>query len=377
MADWCAIDLIEQDGRLRRVGAAHVEQGKEVLMREMDLHPQTVHGSKYGAQLMAGRPVLRRQLEQEELFTPDPERTRLLKVLGAESLITAPMVARGRVIGGVTFAYSGSGRRYEEGDLSLVQDLASRAAVAVENARLFREAQEANSAKDRFLALVSHELRNPLATLSLAVRALHAQRHTPEAMEHTLEVIDRSLALQSRLVEDLLDLSRVHRGTMNLKLEEIPFDEVVRSAVEDRREEVERGGIRLDLEVGEDVIIDGDFDRLEQVVANLLTNSVKYTPRDGAIRVSLSVKEGRAVLVVADTGSGIAPDVLPHVFEMFRQGEPPASQAGWHGLGIGLALVKSIVERHRGEVRAQSDGPGKGSRFTVELPLAKGAAGRG
>jgi len=243
------------------------------------------------------------------------------------------------------------------------------------------EAEQATRAKDRFLAVLSHELRTPLAALLLQVELL--RRRTAEgdgggggaAIERSIDAIERSARIQARLTDDLLDVSRIVSGKLDLALERVDIAAVVREAIEMVRGTAEGKSVALAVRLEETVgPVLGDASRIRQVVWNLLTNAIKATPARGAITVVLDRAEGQARLEVVDTGVGIAPNFLPRIFDVFSQGQSP--QAGG-GLGLGLAIVRHVVEQHHGTVEAASPGEGQGATFTVKLPLFLGDAVRG
>ena len=255
------------------------------------------------------------------------------------------------------------------------------------------EAQEANQAKDQFVALVSHELRNPLSAMTAGVDLLRFSVPQEGRSGRALEILDRSVKLQARLVNDLLDLSRIQRGKLQLQRAPVALDKVV-ATCQACEPEAGEAGLTLTCDVEPNLWVQGDLDRLQQVVMNLVSNAVKFTPAGGSVGVTVrrSFVSGReraassptpplshspthgevATILVEDTGIGISPELLPDLFEMFHQGEVAGQRKP--GLGLGLALVKGIVERHGGRVWAESDGPGRGSRFLVELPLVAGPA---
>jgi signal transduction histidine kinase/ActR/RegA family two-component response regulator len=224
-------------------------------------------------------------------------------------------------------------------------------------------ADAASRAKDEFLAMLAHELRNPLAPI---VTALELMRSRPDAPnERAREVIDRQTRHLLRLVDDMLDLARITRGTLELRRERADIADLVARSLEVAAPIVDQRGHQLVSDLQHNVIVDGDVARLVQVLANLITNGAKYTEPGGSIRVTARRDAGDAVIMVRDSGRGIDPELLPHVFEMFTQG---SQQPG--GLGIGLAIARSIVELHGGTISAASDGAGTGSEFVVRIPLA-------
>ncbi|MBI3948405.1 MAG: PAS domain-containing sensor histidine kinase [Armatimonadetes bacterium] len=248
--------------------------------------------------------------------------------------------------------------------------------------RLNAELAEASAAKDRFLSVVSHELRNPLSAILAGVQVLCASGEPDPRRRAVLDIIERGVRLQTRLVNDLLDLSRLTQERLHLKQEAVDLESVVREAARAQQADADAAGVALRVAAEPGLRVPGDADRLHQVVLNLLSNAIKFTPKGGRVRVRCFATNARcsesptsnverrtlsaARIVVEDTGIGISAELLPRLFEMFRQGETGGSRRT--GLGIGLALVKGLVERHGGRVRAESEGPGKGSRFVVDLP---------
>jgi signal transduction histidine kinase/ActR/RegA family two-component response regulator len=293
----------------------------------------------------------------------------------AHSLIGVPLIAEGRLIG-VIHADTVRGRRFTDDDLRLLRLAADRVALAIEHARLYeieqqarRDAEEANRMKDEFLALVSHELRSPLnAVLGYAALLRHDLPDAPQ-LRHSVDVIERSGRAQAQLIEDLLDTARIISGKLRLVVEPVDLVSVIEGSVQTIRPAAEAKGISfrasLPPEIGQ---ITGDPARLQQVVWNLLSNAVKFTPKGGHVEVSLERIDPHICVTVTDTGKGVSPVFLPFVFDRFRQGD--AAGARRHGgLGLGLALVKYLVELHGGTVEALSEGEGKGATFKVTLPV--------
>jgi signal transduction histidine kinase len=243
-------------------------------------------------------------------------------------------------------------------------DLAS--ALAREHAARV-EAERANLAKDEFLALVSHELRTPLNAVLGWAMLLKGGTLDEEKRARAVEAIERSARTQLQLIEDLLDVSRAIRGKLTITRRDLDLVEVARAALEVVQPTAQERGITLEAAgVAAPAPISGDRARLQQVIWNLLTNAVKFTPRGGTVTLRVHADDTGPTLVVEDTGAGIAPELLPHLFERFRQGDLRGGRS--QGLGLGLAIVRHIVGLHGGTVTAASDGPGKGSRFTVQLP---------
>jgi signal transduction histidine kinase len=276
----------------------------------------------------------------------------------------------------------GGSRKLEARDLVTLQELVNRAAIALDNARLYsslqreivrsRQAEEslqdANRRKDEFLAMLSHELRNPLAPIRNAVEVIRRLAPPDPKLSMARDVVDRQVSLLARLVEELLDVSRISQGKIHLKKEPVDLARVIAHSLETARPLVDARGQTLSLSVpAAPVWLSADFARLSQVVSNLLNNASKYTPEGGRIELSASAAEGEASISVRDNGAGIERELLDKVFELFVQGER-ALDRGQGGLGIGLTLVKRLVELHQGRVQVLSDGLGKGATFTVTLP---------
>ncbi|HXE80549.1 MAG TPA: response regulator [Vicinamibacterales bacterium] len=248
-------------------------------------------------------------------------------------------------------------------------EIAERRRIEEERALLLQREQQANRLKDEFLATVSHELRTPLNAILGWARVLRTANLTAALQSRALESIERNALAQARLIEDILEVSRIVTGKLRLRVGPLDLVQVVDAAIDVIRPAADAKEIRLEYDrPREPWKAVGDFDRLQQIVWNLLSNAVKFTPRHGLVRVILRRADGWDQLIVEDSGKGIDPAFLPHVFAPFRQGD--ASTTRDHGgLGLGLAIVKQLVELHGGSVRAESEGPGKGSRFTVMLPV--------
>jgi len=289
-----------------------------------------------------------------------------------------PVAAGGRVLGAIGLGYSEE-RDFSAADRDVAADVARQVGVALDRARLYEDAQaareeaeRASNAKDEFLAMLGHELRNPLSPI---VTALHLMRLRGSGeLERERVLIERQVSHLLRLVEDLLDVSRITRGKVQLERKPVELAEVVAQAIEMVGPLVAQRAHRLSIDVPpEGLRVEGDAARLAQVVSNLLMNAAKYTPGGGRIEVSAGSEGTEAFVKVRDNGMGIAPDLLPSVFDLFVQG-PRARDRADGGLGLGLAIVHSLVELHGGRVAVASGGIGRGAEFTVRLPLARAAA---
>jgi PAS domain S-box-containing protein len=258
------------------------------------------------------------------------------------------------------------------GALAIIEDITERKRAERELARLYAEANHAGRVKDEFLATLSHELRTPMNALSVWVHLLRRGEVPPDRIQYALEVIERNTTAQVRLIEDILDVSRIVSGKLRLQMRIVDLARVVHAAIEMVRPAAVDRNITLSAGVPGSVTVRGDAQRLQQVVTNLLSNAVKFTPSGGRVELGLHVRDSTAVLEVADSGAGIDPQFLPRVFERFTQADSTTSRSHG-GLGLGLAIVRYLVEAHQGSVAADSPGVGRGSTFRVALPLASAA----
>ncbi len=289
--------------------------------------------------------------------------------LPVRSYLAVPVKARdGVVMGGLFFGHPQVGAFTEQHE-RLAVGIASWATVALENAQLYERAQEVSRAKDEFLAVLSHELRTPLNAILGWSRMLRDGHVAPARVQHAIGVIERNARLQTQLVEDLLDVSRIINGKLRLDMRAVDLPAIVQSALDAVRPATSNKNITVRAVIQPGVgTVNGDPGRIEQVVWNLLANAVKFTDASGVIQVELREGDGVAEIVVSDTGQGIAPDFLPHIFDRFRQADAGTSRKHG-GLGLGLALVRALTEAHGGTVEASSPGLGQGAVFTVRLPL--------
>lgn len=281
-----------------------------------------------------------------------------------------PLVTRGKARGALMLAQGPSARRLANADVTLAESLAGRAASALDNCLLYEEIQNADRRKNEFLATLSHELRNPLAPLRAALHMLRTESVGAARQGQLLESMDRQIAQMTRLVEDLLDVSRITRGAIELRRETLDVGNEIRHALESCHDPIAAWQHEIVLRLPEEPLhVVADRVRLQQILENLILNAVKYTDAGGCIEVTAETELGGAVIRVRDNGIGIAREKLPHVWDLFVQVDESPERTR-KGLGIGLALVKDLVKRHGGTVEADSDGLGKGSTFTVRLPRA-------
>ncbi|MBO0725489.1 MAG: PAS domain S-box protein [Blastocatellia bacterium] len=293
----------------------------------------------------------------------------------ARSLIGAPLIVEGRLIG-VIHADTTRPRRFTEDDVRLLRLAADRVALAIDHARLYeverqarRQAEEANRVKDEFLALVSHELRSPLNAILGYAALLRYSGLDVQRVKHAVDVIERSGKAQAQLIDDLLDTGRIISGKLRLELGPVDLALVIEQAVQTIRPAADAKEISLETDLPAEIVqITGDPARLQQVVWNLLSNAVKFTPQGGRVEARLERVDPHIRIAVSDTGQGISPDFLPYVFDRFRQADASSARR-YGGLGLGLALVKYLVELHGGTIEAASAGEGHGATFKVTLPV--------
>jgi signal transduction histidine kinase/DNA-binding response OmpR family regulator len=286
----------------------------------------------------------------------------------ARSLMILPLEARGRVLGALTLATGTSDRQFGAGDLSLAADLAARAAIAIDNARLYRDIQEDGRRKNEFLAMLAHELRNPLAPIRNSVKILQQSDIDDSELGWASDVIARQVGQMVRLVDDLLDISRITGGKIQLRMEPVDVGQIVSLALETSQPLIESRNHALTVELpSEPVWVEADKARFSQVLSNILNNAAKYTSEGGKIHLSVGQEGEEAVFRVRDTGIGIPSEMLSEVFDLFTQVDRSLDRSQG-GLGIGLTLVRRLVELHGGVVQALSEGPGHGSEFILRIP---------
>ena len=379
LADWCVIDVLDEHGRPRRLAVGHARPEDEGLAEQVKGFAPSLEGRSPEARLLRpGESALLVADARERLsdLAEDERHRALLGRLGPRSLMVVPIVSRERTLGVMSLLSTTSGRVFARDDLDLAEELGRRAALAVDNARLYRASQDAraaaekaNRAKDEFLATLSHELRTPLTPILGWTVMLRSGTLDPAAIQRGLEVIERNVRAQTQLIGDLLDVSRIITGKLRLEVSPIAVVPVVEAGVEAVRSSAEAKQITLGMELPSEMpTIVGDPDRLQQVVWNLVSNAVKFTPQGGRIDVRLRQDGSFLSLSVTDNGKGIEPEFIPHVFERFRQADSTSTRSHG-GLGLGLAIVRHLVELHGGTVHAESGGIGAGSTFTVRLPL--------
>ena len=374
IADWCAVDMADAGNALRkRLAVAHVDPAKIALAEEFyrKFPPEPETDAIYRV-MKTGTPELVPFVPDEMLaqLARSEEHLRMMRELGILSFMIVPLRSRGEVVGTITFV--ASDRRYSERDLAQAEELAYRASIAIENARLYSAAQTANRAKDEFLATLSHELRTPMTAVLGWSRMLKLGLSDSEA-QVAIDAIEQSASAQAQLIEDVLDVSRIMSGKLTFDPRPTDLRTVAQAAITTVHPAAVAKGIEILTAIPPMLPpIPGDEGRLQQIVWNLLANAIKFTPRGGTVTLRLSHEGSVVRLVVSDTGEGIDRAFLPYVFEPFRQADSSTTRPHG-GIGLGLAIVRSLVEMHGGRIRVASEGKGRGATFTLELPVLEAA----
>jgi PAS domain S-box-containing protein len=371
LADWVGVDIVDGlDGQTRQVAVAHVDPTKVEYARAL------AHKYPPDRKAPTGVPNVIRTGTSEfyteipkallEAGARDAEHLRIIRELDLRSAMVVPLRGRSEVFGAITFIYAQSERRYTADDLVFAEELARRAAVIIERRRLEEEAERANRMKDEFLATMSHELRTPLQAI-LGYAAMLKSGHAHD-IDKAIEVIERNAVAQARLVEDILDVSRITTGKLRLAMARVDISLALRAALDAVRPAAQARKIVLVEDLAPDLgTIHGDFERLQQIVWNLLSNAVKFTDPMGSVKIIARRIGSDVTIAVRDSGSGMAREHLSLIFERFHQLDSSTTRRRG-GLGLGLAIVRYLVEAHGGTVTADSEGLGHGSTFTVTLP---------
>lgn len=378
LADWCTVHIVEPSGAVRQLVVAHADPAKVEMAAEIEkrfpFDPQATGGvaNVLRSGISEIVPEITNQMIVEAMT--DGELRRILLDLQLCSSMIVPLIARGRIVGAMTFLAAESGRHYTDEDLALAEDLARRAATAVDNARLHAEVQESIRTRDEFLSSVSHDLKNPLTSLKGHAQLLQRRVRRMDIEEASrlaegLESIVATTTRMNRIINDLVDFAHLRAGSpLELRREATDLVALARELLDDQKDLTHRHRIVLDARP-ESLVGNVDRTRVERVLTNLLSNAIKYSPDGGTVTVTIRSETGEAgpvaLISVHDEGIGIPLSDLPHVFERFHRASNVGTIAG---TGIGLAGAKQIVDQHSGVISVGSH-PGEGTTFTVRLPL--------
>jgi signal transduction histidine kinase/response regulator RpfG family c-di-GMP phosphodiesterase len=384
VADFCIVLAAEEEGGMRQVAVAHRDPIEEPTMEKLAAEFPSSPAAQIGGAhvLKTGKSQMVCDVhdgELHEVFSEKADRE-LIRSFSAKSFIAVPLRAHDRVLGAIVMINTSAGRMCGTEELSLAEELAHRAALALDNARLYESAQKArteseraNRAKDSFLAMLSHELRTPLTPVLTSVLALEQADNLSDEMRASLQMIRRNVELEARLIDDLLDLTRISKGKVQLSLEEVDAHSLLRNALEICQSDIDKKQLALQTDfAAEKVSLEADPARLQQIFWNLIKNAVKFTPEGGRLQIRTQNLDGQLQVEVSDTGMGIDAETLPKIFNAFEQGA--RSQLG--GLGLGLAISKALVETHNGKLTATSAGRDQGATFTAVFPVGGSSTGQ-
>jgi PAS domain S-box-containing protein len=374
LADWCAVNMVDEVGKQTQIALAHSDPEKITWVIELQERLRSDESASGGLALAmrTGEPVIYRDISDEMLVAgaTSPEHLAAMRQLGFRSGIIVPMITRGRAVGAMTLVYAESGRLYQDDEIELAKEIARRAAIAVDNAGLFAEAQAAAQAREEFLLTASHELRTPLtsvkATAQLVARYLNQPEPSRRRIVTMVEQLRSEIGRLETLSLDLLDAARIQRGRFELRPEPADLVTIAGEVIAT----LERSSYRLPdhqlvLEASEPVRGVWDLQRLQQVISNLVSNALKYSPAGGTVRVGVRRDGDDALLTVADEGIGIGPAEAANLFQPFERA--PIVRRSIGGVGLGLYIARQIVEAHNGTIELTST-PGEGSIFSVRLP---------
>lgn len=383
LADWCAVDLVDANGTLAQVAVAHVDPAKVKWARELNRRYPPLLDATTGVPnvVRTGRPELYTEIGDDVLVggAIDDEHLRIMRELGLRSAMIVPLAARGTTFGALTFVSTASGRRYTDDDLSLARELARRAALAIDNARQHQAAldaqhaaEAANQAKSQFLAAMSHELRTPLNAIGGYAQLLAMGVRGPVSPEQQtdLERIQQSQRHLLGLISDILEFARIEAGRVEYHLSRVPVAEILddlRGYVDPQLDQLQ---LSFECQTPDGPLaMEADRDRVRQILLNLLTNSMKFTPRGGRVLVHCERAGDRVLVHVTDTGIGIAADRLEAIFEPFVQAHRTLIEPT-RGVGLGLAISRDLARGMGGDLTAASI-VGAGSTFTLTMPAAR------
>jgi PAS domain S-box-containing protein len=373
-ADYCTVDMVGEGGVLDRIGVAHIDPLKEAPLKDLSrFWTALIEREQHVAQVMDGASVLLSDITDAmlESASANEEMAAIIEQLKPRSMIGVPLRVGGKVSGSLILCWSESGRRYTQDDVPLIEELARRASLAVDNARLFHEATLATRARDEMLSVVAHDLRNPLNTIFMGSTAMIEDIAEADSVigKHA-RIVKRAAERMNRLIQDLLDIRRTESGTLSVDLRDESVTALMNEAMEMLRPLATTASLELRSEIAEGVTtISADSARILQVLSNLVGNAIKFTPRGGHITVRAEPLGDEVRFGVSDSGPGIPPDEVPHIFGRFWQ----ANRKDRRGIGLGLAIAKGIVEVHGGRIWVEST-LGNGSNFYFTVPVSRRAS---
>lgn len=374
LADWCAIDVMDATGQLHPVASAHPDVLKRDALDQVRRKYALDASAQSGAPLVVrtGKSEIYNRVSTDVLVKRDGNLAdlALINELGMGSAMIVPLIARTRTLGAMTLVSTDPTHHYTQEDLLVCEELARRAAIAIDNAKLYRDAKDALRARDEFFSIASHELKTPITSLKMllqiAERGLNAggaRTPSPEKLIKTLRTCNRQVDQLTHLIENLLDIVKIREGKLAFHLEEIDLSELVEELVQRYAAAFAQADCPVDMQIEPKIIGTWDRLRLEQVVVNLMSNAIKYAP-GAAIKVALSEKRGNARLVIQDAGPGIPAARHGKIFKRFERGP---TERNVTGLGLGLFIVKQVIEAHHGAIRLESQ-EGSGAAFIIDLP---------
>lgn len=370
IADFCIVDTLDDGEQFQRKRVAGRDADKQQLAQAL-LHARLDRGGPYllSETVRRRRPLLLQEPGEEEIaaLAPSPDHRGILRSLDIASMLAVPLVAGDRVVGAIALIATRGSRPYDARDVRLAEELAWRTTMALENARLYDAARQATKLRDEVLAVVAHDLRNPLSTIAMQA-ALLRRRAQPRAGTEAAAggIIQRAAARMTRLIEDLLDVSRMEAGRLSLQQAPLAAGPFLSECAGSQRDLAQAASIDLQFEAPQELpTLWADRDRLAQVLENLLGNALKFTGSGGRVTIGAEPHEGEVLFWVRDTGPGMSPDQLPHVFDRFWQARPT------EGAGLGLPIARGLVEAHGGRIWVESE-TGKGTTFFFTIPVADG-----
>ena len=383
LADFCIVFSAEEDGALRQVAVAHSNLSDAPELRKLaEEFPSSLVAQRGGTHVLkTGQSRMCCDMGDsalQEVFEHQEDRNLILS-FAPTSFMAVPLKTHDRVLGAIVMVNVTEGRLCGNEELALAEELARRAALAIDHAALYKaaqdaraEAERANLAKDSFLAMLSHELRTPLTPVLTSVLSLEQEENLPAETRASLQMIRRNVELEARLIDDLLDLTRISKGKVQLNLEEVNAHLLLRNALEICQAEIDHKNLSLQTDfAAEKFCLEADPARLQQIFWNLIKNAVKFTPEGGRLGIRTANDHGQLRVEISDSGLGIDAETLPKIFNAFEQGE--RTRLG--GLGLGLAISKALVETHNGKLTAESAGRDQGATFTAIFPVAENHAG--